>query len=202
MADEKPEEKKEAAAEAPKTDGGAKKKMIVIAAVIVVDLLLMAGVAYFIVGRLKGEDPALEEQKRLEEEAKAHEASAHQVGHHLLKPLGLTVNVGRPGEDHYLKCGIQLEWHVAEGLEEAGGGGGGHGGGGGLTDPLGIEIEHRMARITDIIIGILSSQSYEELLSPAGKQKMKEAIVTEVNAILPEEKGRLHNAYFTEFLVQ
>jgi flagellar FliL protein len=200
MAEEQAEEKKEAAPDATKADGGAKKKMIIIATVIVIDLLLMGGVAYFIVGRLKGEDPAAAEQSRLEEEAKSHEAEAHSVGHHLLKPLALTVNVGRPGEDHYLKCGIQLEWHVAEGLEEAVGGG--HGGAAGLTDPLGIEIEHRMSRITDIIIGILSSQSYEELLSAAGKQKMKEAIVTELNAVLPEEKGRVHNAYFTEFLVQ
>ena len=67
---------------------------------------------------------------------------------------------------------------------------------------LGMEIMKRMPKISDIIINVLSSEPYQELLRPSGKQKMKESIVSEVNAILPEEHGRLKNAFFTEFLVQ
>ncbi len=74
-----------------------------------------------------------------------------------------------------------------------------------------------MQNVTDIIINIFSSQSYADLLKPSGKQKIKEAIVTEINAIMPEpaedpkakksekkEKpsGKLTNAFFTEFIVQ
>jgi|SRR5690606_24051393 len=202
-------------------EGGAKpakkplnKKIIIIAAILVADLAIMAGLAFFIVGKLKGKetDPvaaALQEREALEKEKKMQ---LTKIGMVLPKPLPFTVNIGGPGESHYLKCAIQLEWDDHEAA-----GGGGHGAGAPLHG-VGAEIEKRMPKITDIIINILSSQSYAELLKPSGKQKIKEAIVTEINAILPEpahdEKagkdkhagpppsGKLRNAFFTEFIVQ
>jgi len=196
------------------------KKIPIIAGVIVADLLIMAGLGMFIVGKLKKPaeaDPAMEAIKKQEEEEAEKKRSLTKIGMVLPKPLSFTVNVpGAAGQSHYLKCSIQLEW---DGLEPAGGGGEGKGP---ALDETGKEIEKRMPKITDIIINILSAQSYDELLRPAGKQKMKEAIVTEINAILPElhvdpkeeEKrkkdphaepaptGKLRNAFFTEFIVQ
>lgn len=212
------------AAEGGKSEGGEKaapakkplnKKIIIIAIVIIADLGIMAGLGFFIVGKLKGKtvDPvaeALKEQETLEKEKKTQ---LTKIGMVLPKPLPFTVNIGSAGESHYLKCSIQLEWDD----HEPEGGGGGHGAGAPLHG-VGAEIEKRMPKITDIIINILSSQSYAELLKPSGKQKIKEAIVTEINAILPEpvhdEKadkdehagpppsGKLRNAFFTEFIVQ
>ena len=194
------------------------KKIIIIAAIIVADIGIMAGLGLFIVGKLKGKtvDPVAEAQHEQEAHEKQKKEQLTKIGKVLPKPLTFTVNIGGQVESHYLKCAIQLEW---EG-EEAEGGGGGHGGGAGL-DATGLEIEKRMPKITDIIINILSSQSYGELLKPSGKQKIKEAIVTEINAIMPEpvhdEKkkheskegehkagptGKLTNAFFTEFIVQ
>lgn len=196
------------------------KKALIIAGVIVADLAIMGGLGMFIVGKLKRPaetDPAIEAIKKQEEEEAEKKRSLTKIGMVLPKPLPFTVNVpGAPGQSHYLKCSIQLEW---DGMEPAGGGGEGKGP---ALDETGKEIERRMPKITDIIINILSSQSYDELLRPAGKQKMKEAIVTEINAILPEiqrdpkeeEKrkkdphaepppsGKLRNAFFTEFIVQ
>ncbi len=224
MAEEKPKTE-----EKGKEEGGDKKaakkplnkKIIVIAAVIVADLAIMAGLGMFIVGKLKKPaepDPAAEALKKHEEEEAEKKHNLTRIGMVLPKPLPFTVNIpGPPGQAHYLNCAIQLEW---DGEEAAGGGG--HGGGGPALDATGHEIEKRMPKITDIIINILSSQSYDELLKPSGKQKMKEATVTEINAILPEphvtpeeeEKrkkdphagpppsGKLRNAFFTEFIVQ
>jgi flagellar basal body-associated protein FliL len=227
MSEEKPK-----ADDKAKEEGGDKKpakkpfnkKILVIAGVIVADLAIMAGLGMFIVGKLKKPaepDPAAEALRKHEEEEAEKKLSLTKIGMVLPKPLTFTVNIpGPPGQAHYLKCAIQLEW---DGEEHAGGGGGGHGGGGApALDATGNEIMKRMPKITDIIINILSSQSYDELLKPAGKQKMKEAIVTEINAILPEphvdpeeeEKrkkdphagpppsGKLRNAFFTEFIVQ
>jgi flagellar basal body-associated protein FliL len=173
----------------------------------------------------KGPDPAVEALKKHEEEEKRRLEKITSMGHVLPKPLPFTVNIGGDGESHYLKCAIQFEW---EGDAHAAGGGGGHGGGPAL-DATGQEIETRMPQISDIIINILSSQSYEDLMKPAGKQKIKESIVGEVNAILPElpahgehgegkkddkahhddghgapaePKGKIRNAFFTEFIVQ
>jgi flagellar basal body-associated protein FliL len=228
MSEEKPK-----ADEKAKEEGGDKKaakekkplnkKLIIIVAVILADLGIMAGLGMFIVGKLKKPaeaDPAAEALKKQEEEEAEKRHNLTKIGMVLPKPLPFTVNIpgSAPGQTHYLKCAIQLEW---DGEEPAEGGGGEHGGGPAL-DATGKEIEKRMPKITDIIINILSSQSYDELLKPAGKQKMKEAIVTEINAILPEphldpkeeEKrkkdphaepppsGKLRNAFFTEFIVQ
>ena len=196
------------------------KKIAIIAGVIVADLAIMAGLGMFIVGKLKKPaevDPAIEAAKKQDEEEAEKHHNLTKIGMVLPKPLSFTVNI--PGTPpHYLKCSIQFEWDG----EEHEGGGGGHGGGAPALDATGNAIMQRMPKITDIIINILSSQSYDELLKASGKQKMKEAIVTEINAILPEphldpkeeEKrkkdphagpppsGKLRNAFFTEFIVQ
>jgi len=202
---------KEAGAEgeAKAAGGSGKKKMIMIAVILVVDLLLMGGAAMFIVSKLKPKDTTAEDQKaKEEEEHKALEALT-KIGMTLPKPLTFTVNIAgsTPEETHYLKCSLQLEWEAAEhgeGEGKAEGGGGGHGGGGagGPSDPLGIAIMERMPKITDIVINILSSQPYLELLKASGKQKVKESIISELNAILPTGHGHLKNVFFTEFIVQ
>jgi flagellar basal body-associated protein FliL len=226
MSEEKP--KGEAPAE-EKAEGADKKaakkpfpkKIAIIAGILVADIGIMAGLGFFIVGKLKGEpkvDPVAEALHQQEEAEKAKKEQLTKIGMVLPKPLPFTVNIGGASGSHYLKCSIQLEW---DGHEAEGGGGGEHGGGAPALDATGNAIMQRMAKITDIIITILSSQSYEDLLKPAGKQKIKEAIVTEINAILPEpapdehgEKkkkdehegpppsGKLRNAFFTEFIVQ
>lgn len=229
--DAKPEKGKEGEPEGGKTaKKGFNKKVLIIAGIIVADLALMAGLGFFIVGKLKqdkGPDPAIEAMRKHEEEEKARKEAVSRIGHVLPKPLPFTVNIiGADGESHYLKCAIQFEW---EGEAHAAAGGGGHGAAPGL-DATGQEIEKRMPKISDIIINILSSQSYEDMMKPAGKQKIKEAIVSEVNAILPElpahgehgeekkgeekahhddghgapaePKGKIRNAFFTEFIVQ
>jgi flagellar basal body-associated protein FliL len=228
MAEEKPkgdekgkDEGGDKAASAKGANKPFNKKILIIAGVIVADLAIMGGLGLFIVGKLKKPaevDPAIEALKKQEEEEAEKKHNLTKIGMVLPKPLPFTVNIpGAQGQSHYLKCSIQFEWDGVESAE----GGGEHGAGPAL-DATGNEIVKRMPKITDIIINILSSQSYDELLKPSGKQKMKEAIVTEINAILPEphldpkeeEKrkkdphaepppsGKLRNAFFTEFIVQ
>jgi flagellar basal body-associated protein FliL len=201
---------------------GLNKKVLIIAGIVIADIALMAGIGFWLVGRMKadkGPDPAVEALKKHEEEEKQRLEKITSMGHVLPKPLPFTVNIGGDEESHF-----QLEW---EGDHSADAGGGGHGGGAAL-DATGQEIEKRMPKINDIIINILSSQSYADLVKPAGKQKIKESIVDEINAILPELKphgeeegkgeeghghgheadpnavppGKIRNAFFTEFIVQ
>jgi flagellar basal body-associated protein FliL len=209
-----PAKEGEKAADDKPAKKGLNKKVIVIAGILVADIAIMAGLGMFIVSKLKGApDPAAEMQKEQEEADKKKKEMVTKIGKVLPKPLPFTVNIAgaAPGETHYLKCALQLEW---DGEEEKGGGEGKEGGA--TLDATGKEIEKRMAKITDIIINILSSQSYSEMLKPAGKQKIKESIVTEINAILPDPEpdkkkhdaehpaptGKLRGAFFTEFLVQ
>lgn len=205
---EKPKDGKEGEEAAKPAKKGLNKKALIIAGILVADVAVMVGLGFFIVGKMKGVDPAVEQQKEQEEAEKKKKEMVTKIGKVLPKPLAYTVNISGAGESHYLKCAIQLEW---DGEEEKGGGGEG-GEGGAALDATGKEIEKRMPKISDIIINILSSQSYADLLKPSGKQKIKESIVTEINAILPEPErkkgekegpsGKLRNAFFTEFLVQ
>jgi flagellar basal body-associated protein FliL len=201
MAEEKAKGKEEG--DAPKEGAaasGSKKKLIIISAILVADLLLLTGVAFFIASRLKAPESKAAAHQEVDEEKQRREERT-RIGHTLPKPWTYTVNIGAPGEEHYLKCAVQLEWEgPAHGEEGGGGGGGGHGGGG--LDAFGSEIEKRKDKISDIIINILTSQPYAELMRPSGKQKLKEAIVSEVGAILPAQHGTLKNAFFTEFLLQ
>jgi flagellar basal body-associated protein FliL len=221
--------KEGAEGEAKSAKKGLNKKLLIIAGIVVADIALMAGLGLFIVGKMKkaGPDPAVEALRKHEEEARKAREEVTRIGHVLAKPLPFTVNItGSDGESHFLKCAINLEWEAAHSADA--GGGGGHGAAPGL-DPTGQEIEKRMPKITDIIIDILTSQSYEDLMKPAGKQRIKEAIVREINAILPEPappaegegkphgeaeghdahggghqgtEGKIRNAFFTEFIVQ
>lgn len=221
--------KEDAEGEAKPAKKGLNKKVLIIAGIVVADIALMAGLGLFIVGKMKktGPDPAVEALKKHEEEARKAREEVTRIGHVLPKPLPFTVNItGSDGESHFLKCAINLEWEAAH--SGAPGGGGGHGAAPAGLDATGQEIEKRMPKITDIIINILSAQSYEDLMKPAGKQRIKEAIVREINAILPEPappaegeeqppaeaeghgaqgghhgaEGKIRNAFFTEFIVQ
>ena len=57
-----------------------------------------------------------------------------------------------------------------------------------------------VARIRDQILSKLGSSSYEELSSPAGKQKLRRSIETSVSALL--EGGEVHEALFVDFVLQ
>ena len=62
------------------------------------------------------------------------------------------------------------------------------------------EFEENLQKITDSILVLLSSKSFEDVYSVQGKFKLKDEIVTRVNRFLVV--GHVKDAYFTEFIVQ
>ena len=62
------------------------------------------------------------------------------------------------------------------------------------------EFEENLQKITDSILVLLSSKSFEDVYSVQGKCKLKEEITTRVNRFLVV--GHVKDAYFTEFIVQ
>jgi flagellar protein FliL len=56
------------------------------------------------------------------------------------------------------------------------------------------------ARIRDAIIGVLATRKSEELLTPEGKEKLKQDLLAALNDRVPEIGAR--EIYFTDFLVQ
>jgi len=62
------------------------------------------------------------------------------------------------------------------------------------------EMAMRLPVINDIIITLLSSQTFESVYTAEGKEVLRQKILEQVNAQLPEQK--VMYVYFTEFVVQ
>lgn len=91
-----------------------------------------------------------------------------------------TVNVlSEDGNEHYLKVDMSLE--MAE-------------------QDISPELEEKKDELRDIIIGIISSKSMEEVSLPDEKDKMKKEIIEQINLHLAQTKVK--NVFFTNFVEQ
>ena len=186
-----PEKKKDEAEESEGQEqakpAGKKKLFIIIGAV--VGLLVLGGVGMMFMGGAKEE--AAEEE--MAEDAEKH----YQV----LELDTMIVNLSESSS--FLKVKLSLEYDPAV-IERAmnkahGGGGSGGEGGAGAAPPIFTE---RGPMLRDAIIRILSSKTSAEVLSPSGKEAMKEELLRGINEALGFEEDLIVNLYFDEFLVQ
>jgi flagellar protein FliL len=188
MATEEKEHKEAEGAEKPKS----KKMLIIIIAVVVV---IGAAGAFFLLGGKKKSGEGEEAEAAHEEEHKHYETAKLDT---------FIVNLSQSGS--FLKTTILLEFDPVLAVEKghgeakAEGGGGGHGGGGETSLP-GI-LGHREPMIKDAIIRLLSSKKGEEVLSPEGKETMKEELIDAINEATGAEEPPVIGIYFSEFLVQ
>jgi flagellar FliL protein len=191
MAMEEEKKTEENAAAADKATGSilhsAMFKWAIVGVILLLFIGIEVGIAVFFVGRLK--EPDLKEAQKQEEEEQKQAALRKQteVGATLAAPIEVTVNIS--GEDgRFLKCGVQLEYDPAH-------------------TKLGPELDARKARIKDIVLDIMSSRPLSELMTNDGKKAIREQIVADINAILPETLdgkplGKIERSYFDSFMIQ
>jgi flagellar FliL protein len=186
MAEAEEEEKKEGEGEAaPKKS---KKKLIII--IVAVLVLLGGGVGGFLV---LGKKPPAEDA----------EAAQEQEEHEHLEVVELDNFIVNLSENSsFLKVRINLEvssnaLHASAAADAAGGGHGAEDKGG-LPGALGA----REPMIRDSIIRILSSKRAEEVLSPEGKDTLKEELVDAVNEAVGAEEPIVQGVYFADFIIQ
>jgi len=188
MADEEKPKGKEGEAkedgEDEKEKSSAKKKGILIGIIILVVLLVQIATAYFFVKMIKGESPSETAHEQMEADSSEAAEMMTRFGAILEEPMEITVNIAGQKGSHYLKSTIQLEWDEDEYPD--------------LREILGA----RMVKIKDIIIDILSTQSMEDLRQISGKKRVKEAILSDINVILPDDIGRINKVLFEEFIIQ
>lgn len=177
--------------------GGGKKavtKWIILGVILLAFLGIEAGMAVFFVNKLKPVDHTLEDVKKAQEDKKEAEAKQTEMGATLEKPIDVTVNIAETNGERFLKASVQLEWKASDAM-------------------LGEELNGRLPKIKNIIIDILSSKPLAELMTVEGKKAIREAIVSDVNAVLPAEVedekkgevvplGKVERAFFVEFIVQ
>ena len=159
-----------------KTGKGTMKKLwiIIAAQLLVVAVVLTFGIPYF-----TGDGKSSEEGEVVEE----HKGESQPVKSKSVKTtLALDpflVNLADQEEVRFVKTSFSL------GLAE---------------EPDETKMEMMVAAMRDSIITLLSSKTAEQILTPQGKEKLREQIQTRVNAISPEID--VVEVYIVDFVVQ
>ena len=173
------------AEEQQQPSGGGKGKIIVI--IIVVLLLLIAGlvVAFMLLTQTPEESAqAAAGNSNAPQQAQTSNVMGETNARYLrIGPIfqldQFIVNLLSQGGRRYLKISIGLEMTTAN-LEN--------------------ELNAKRALVRDIIIGILSSKSPEDISTTRGKDKMKEEIVQRLNENLVD--GKIRNVFISDMAIQ
>ena len=155
--------------------GGSRTKLLIL---VIAGVLVLggggAGAVVFLGGDSAEGDPAAGESAESGEESGE---GVPEVAFFSMEPF--VVNIGDGDRDRFLKLKIDLEVSSAD---------------------VSAELEQRLPQIKDIMIGLLSSQSFADIRSMEGKEALREELQTRLNAVV--RKGTVQQVFFTEFVVQ
>jgi flagellar protein FliL len=173
MAEEEDMLKELEAAEA----SGSKKSMGMIIGLIV-GLLVLGGGGYYAYITFFQEKAV--EEVPVEGEEGAEEEVEEDVNLGVMFPIDpFIVNLAGSEGKRFLKVTISLELSTPE---------------------VHAELKENIQKVTDSILVLLSSKSFEDVYSVQGKFKLKDEVTTRVNRFLVV--GHVKDAYFTEFIIQ
>jgi len=151
-----------------------KKSSLVLFIGIGVGLMLLAGGGFFAYTKFLAPPPAAEEEQKAEEDKKPKAAIGQLFA---LEPF--VVNLVDPQGKRYLKVRIELE----------------------LESPTAIEkAEQIKPKLRDMVIMMLTSLAFEEVMTPEGKIRIRDELVDRFNQIMKPD--RVTQIYFTDFVVQ
>ncbi|HVN70564.1 MAG TPA: flagellar basal body-associated FliL family protein [Desulfomonilia bacterium] len=181
MAGEEKGEKKEQVPEVKKKEFPVKIVVIALVAVLVV---VSAVTGYFLVigpkMKASGKEGSGKEVKHESTQSKSSGEGEGSGSSGPLKQLDpFIVNLSDAQGQRYLKAVMQLE----------------------VDNPtVEGEIQSKLPQIRDEILMILSSKSFDDVSTSAGKRMVKREIVSAVNKYITS--GQVTQVYFTEFVVQ
>lgn len=182
MAEEKAAAPAEAAAPAAAAPGGAKasKQTLILMILAVVNMVVVAGVGFMIFQGKKKDaaEPKIEHVIKGEHETQEKEKKEEKEVIGKVIPLE-TFLVNLAGSKGRRVAKLNLEMEVE-------------------SEAVSSEIEQRKAQIRDIIIVLLSSQTYDQISNKDGQDQLKEQIKDTVNKFLT--KGKIKQVYFTDFI--
>ena len=155
-----------------------KKKPLAMIIGIIVGLLVLGGGGYYAYITFFQEKPV--EEVPAEGEEGAAEKVEEDVNLGVMFPLDpFIVNLAGSEGKRFLKVTISLELSTPE---------------------VHAELKENIQKVTDSILVLLSSKSFEDVYSVQGKFKLKDEVTTRVNRFLVV--GHVKDAYFTEFIIQ
>jgi flagellar FliL protein len=196
-------------AHAPKTEeapaeGAPKKKSkkVLFIGLGVVLLIAGAGVPMFLMGGAPEETAEAPEEEHHEEEKHLETADLGSFVVNLSEATSflkahLLVEFDNTVVEKQMKPHAEGEEHAAEE------GGGGHGGGEKPgAAPLPEFMAKREIQIKDTILKVLSSKKSDDVLTPDGKERLKDELIEGLNEAVGLEEPPLTAVYFTEFIIQ
>lgn len=159
---------------------GKKNPMVMIIGIIV-GLLVLGGGGYYAYITFFQEKPVEEVPAEGEEgEEGAAEKVEEDVNLGVMFPLDpFIVNLAGSEGKRFLKVTVSLELSTPE---------------------VHADLKENIQKVTDSILVLLSSKSFEDVYSVQGKFKLKDEVTTRVNRFLVV--GHVKDAYFTEFIIQ
>ncbi len=185
-------------------DGAPKKKSkkVIFIALGVVLLVAGAGVPMFLMGGAPEEAAVAPEEEEHHEEKHLETADLGSFVVNLSEATSflkahLLVEFDNAVVEKQMKPPAEGEAHAAEE------GGGGHGGGekGGAA-PLPEFMAKREIQVKDTILKVLSSKKADDVLTPDGKERLKDELIEGLNEAVGLEEPPLTAVYFTEFIIQ
>ena len=157
--------------------GGGKGRGMIIG--IIVGLLVLGGGGYYAYITFFQEKP-VEEEVPAEGDGAAKEKAKEEANLGVMFPLDpLIVNLAGSQGKRFLKITISFELSTPE---------------------VHAELKENIQKVTDSILVLLSSKTFEDVYSVQGKFKLKDEVTTRVNRFLVV--GHVKEAYFTEFIIQ
>lgn len=165
----------EAEAKTTEEDGGGKKKSkLILFAGLGVGLLLLAGGGFFAYTKFLAPKPEV-----IAEQGEATQQQSQDAIGQMFTLDPFVVNLADPKGKRYLKVRIELELATPKLIEKA---------------------EKLKPKLRDLVIMMLTSLSFEEVMTPEGKIGIRDELVDRFNLALKPD--RITNLYFTEFVVQ
>jgi len=131
-------------------------------------------------GNLEAQEEVTEEEKVEEKTSSEEPKPAKKVKKDLMFHLEpFIVNLAKSGGNRFLKVTVSLEVSSPE---------------------VRLGLKKNIQKVTDSILLLLSTKTFEDVYSVQGKFTLKGEITTRVNQFLTE--GQVKGAYFTEFIIQ
>lgn len=170
-----------------KEEDKVKKKSSKLPIILVVIVVLAAGVGSFMFFKSKDEEPMIDESLFYKQ------------------ALLDTYIVNLMSNKNFLKTTIYIEYNpfaLERWVAEKSKAGGGHGGG--KADPFALPdaLQAQKIVLTDAVIRVLSSKRAEELLTPEGKERLRDQLVSALNEALGAVEPIIVAVKFGEFIIQ
>ncbi|MEW6426841.1 MAG: flagellar basal body-associated FliL family protein [Thermodesulfobacteriota bacterium] len=165
---------KEKDAKAPEEGGEKKKSKLMLFIIIGVVVVALAGGGFFIYTTFLAPPP--------EAPAEAQGVKPAELGEKVGEMFQMdpfVVNLSDPKGKRYLKVTISLE----------------------LANALAVEKATKLTpKLRDMVIIMLTSLTFEEVMTPEGKMQIRDELLERFNGIMRPD--RVSNIYFTDFVVQ